>query len=46
MPSRLPQDYNTSRSTQLPSGIVLNTGKCRIARRLSFNGQADQYEHI
>lgn len=46
MPSRLPQDYNASRITQLPSDIVLNTGKWRIARRLSFNGQAVQYEHI
>ena len=45
MPSRLTQDYNTGRSTQLPSGIVLNTGKRRIARKLSFNGKAVQYEH-
>lgn len=44
MPSRLTQDYNAGRSTQLPSGIVLNTGKRRIARRLSFNGQAVRYE--
>ena len=44
MPSRLTQDYNAGRSTQLPSGIVLNTGKRRIARKLSFNGQAVQYE--
>lgn len=44
-PSRLTQDYNAGRSTQLPSGIVLNTGKRRIARKLSFNGKAVQYEH-
>jgi hypothetical protein len=43
-PSRLTQDYNAGRSTQVPSGIVLNTGKRRIARRLSFNAQAVQYE--
>ena len=43
-PSRLTQDYNAGRSTQLPSGIVLNTGKRRIARKLSFNGKAVQYE--
>lgn len=43
-PSRLSQDYNAGRSTQLPSGIVLNTGKRRIARKLGFNGQAVQYE--
>lgn len=45
MPSRLTQDYNAGRSTQLPSGIVLNTGKRRIARKLSFNGKVIQYEH-
>lgn len=45
MPSRLTEDYNAGRSTQLPSGIVLNTGKRRIARKLSFNGKAVQYEH-
>lgn len=45
LPSRLTQDYNAGRSTQLPSGIVLNTGKRRIARKLSFNGKAVQYEH-
>lgn len=44
MPSRLTQDYNAGRGTQLPAGIVLNTGKRRIARRLSFNGQAVRYE--
>lgn len=44
MPSRLTQDYNAGRSTQLPSGIVLNIGKRRIARKLSFNGKAVQYE--
>lgn len=43
-PSRLTQDYNAGRSTQLPCGIVLNTGKRRIARKLSFNGKAVQYE--
>lgn len=44
MPNRLTQDYNAGRSTQLPSGIVLNTGKRRIARKLSFNGKVVQYE--
>jgi hypothetical protein len=44
LPSRLTQDYNAGRSTQLPSGIVLNTGKRRIARKLSFNGKTVQYE--
>jgi len=44
-PSRLTQDYNAGRSTQLPFGIVLNTGKRRIARKLGFNGKSVRYEH-
>ena len=43
-PSRLTQEYNAGCSTQVPSGIVLNTGKRRVARKLSFNAQAVQYE--
>lgn len=43
-PGRLTQDYNAGRSTQLPSGIVLNIGRRRITRKLSFNGKAVQYE--
>ncbi|WP_324809889.1 DUF6088 family protein [Ralstonia pickettii] len=45
LPGRLTQDYNAGRSTQLPAGIVLNIGKRRIVRKLSFNGKAVQYEH-
>lgn len=44
-PGRLAQAYNEGRSTQLPAGIVLNTGRRRIVRKLSFNGQQVQYEH-
>lgn len=44
MTGRLTQDYNAGRSTQLPSGIVLNTGRRRITRKLSFNGKVVQYE--
>ncbi|WP_156955446.1 hypothetical protein [Polaromonas glacialis] len=43
-PSRLTQDYNARRSIQLPSGIVLNTGKRLIASRLIFSCQAVRYE--
>ncbi|UEC01688.1 DUF6088 family protein [Burkholderia vietnamiensis] len=44
LPGRLAQDYNEGRSSQLPAGIVLNIGKRRIVRKLSFNGKAVQYE--
>ncbi len=44
MPSRLTEDYNAGRSSRLPAGTVLNTGKRRITRKLSFNGKAVQYE--
>ena len=43
-PRRLAQAYNDRLSTQVPSGIVLNTGKRRIVRQLSFNGQRVLYE--
>jgi len=45
MPSRLVQEYNAGRSTQLPAGIVFNVGRRRVARKLSFNGKAIQYEY-
>ncbi|MDB6001260.1 MAG: hypothetical protein JWP52_2959 [Rhizobacter sp.] len=43
-PSRLTQAYNDGQSTQVPTGVVLNTGRRRIARKLGFNGKLIQYE--
>ena len=45
MASRLTQEYNAGRSTQVPAGIVFNVGRRRIARKLGFNGKAIQYEY-
>ena len=42
--ARLTHAYNSGRSTQIPTGIVLNTGKRRITRKLGFNGKFVQYE--
>lgn len=42
--SRQTREYNTGVSTQVPSGIVINTGKRRIQRKLGFNGKLVQYE--
>jgi len=42
--SRLTTAYNEGHSTQLPAGIVLNTGRRRIRRKLGFNGRSVQYE--
>ncbi len=42
--SRQAREYNASSSTQVPSGIVINTGKRRIQRKLGFNGKLVQYE--
>lgn len=42
--ARLVTAYNAGRSTQVPTGIVLNTGKRRITRKLGFNGKLVQYE--
>jgi len=43
-PSAIAKAYNAGLSTQVPAGIVLNTGKRRISRSLSFNGRSVAYE--
>jgi len=43
-PSRLIRAYNEGRSTQIPSGIVLNIGNSRVVRKLGFNGKLVEYE--
>ena len=42
--SRQTREYNLGRSTQVPPGVVLNTGRRRIQRKLGFNGKLVQYE--
>jgi hypothetical protein len=43
-PSRLTRAYNSGQSTQVPVGVVINTGQRRITRQLGFNGASVQYE--
>lgn len=43
--SRQMREYNSGRSTQVPTGVVLSVGKRRIQRKLGFNGKLVQYEH-
>lgn len=42
--SRQTREYNSGRSTQVPTGIVFGIGKRRIQRKLGFNGKLVQYE--
>jgi hypothetical protein len=42
--SRLTKSYNSGSSPQVPSGVVLNTGKRRVTRKIGFNGKYIQYE--
>lgn len=42
--TRLAAAYNSGQSTQIPAGVVLNTGKRRITRKLGFNGKLVHYE--
>lgn len=42
--SRLTKAYNSGLSSQIPTGILLNTGKRRVGRQLGFNGAFVQYE--
>lgn len=44
-PSRHVQDYNSGSTTQLPGGIVLNTGTRRVSRRIGFGGRYVEYEN-
>lgn len=37
-------NYNSGRSTQVPTGLVINIGKQRISRKIGFNGKFLQYE--
>lgn len=38
-------NYNSGRSTQIPTGLVINIGKQRVSRKIGFNGKFLQYEH-
>lgn len=40
------RDYNAGRTTQIPAGIVVNTGRRRITRKIGFNGRFVEYEHV
>ena len=37
-------EYNAGRTTQVPTGIVVNVGKQRVSRKIGFNGKFLQYE--
>lgn len=39
------RDYNAGLTTQVPTGIVVNTGRRRITRKIGFNGKFVEYEH-
>ena len=38
-------EYNAGRSTQVPTGIVVNIGKQRNSRKIGFDGKFIKYEH-
>ena len=37
-------EYDAGRTTQVPTGIIVNVGKQRISRKIGFNGKFLQYE--
>lgn len=43
-PSRLTEDYNAGRTTQVPTGIVYRVDRKRISRKLGFNGRLVKFE--
>jgi flagellar capping protein FliD len=44
-PGRAAQDYNARTTTQIPGGVVVNTGYKRIRRKISVGGRRLEYEN-
>ena len=44
--SKQTREYNAGRTTQVPTGICVNTGQRRITRKIGFNGKFLQYERV
>ncbi|WP_022975318.1 DUF6088 family protein [Nevskia ramosa] len=44
-PSLAAQRYNAQATTQIPAGVVLNTGRKRISRKISFGNVTVRYEN-
>jgi len=38
------EEYNSGRTAQIPTGVIVNVGKQRISRKIGFNGKFLQYE--
>lgn len=43
-PSRLTEDYNAGKTTQVPTGMVYRVDRKRISRKLGFNGKLAKFE--
>lgn len=44
-PSRRVAEYNAGETTQIPAGVVVNTGNRRISRKLGFGQKTIEYEN-
>jgi hypothetical protein len=44
-PSRAMREYNERKTTQVPAGLVVNTGRRRISRKLGFGKRFVAYEN-
>ncbi|MCE2048776.1 hypothetical protein, partial [Burkholderia pseudomallei] len=44
-PSRRTAEYNAGQTTQIPAGVVINTGNRRISRKLGFGQKTIEYEN-
>lgn len=44
-PSKLVADYNLGKSTQLPAGASVSTGRRRISRKICFGNRTLSYEN-
>lgn len=43
--SRLAEEYNAGKTTQLPGSFVANTGQRRITRKITVGGRSLEYEN-
>ncbi|NHZ87712.1 S-adenosylhomocysteine hydrolase [Massilia sp. CCM 8733] len=44
LPSKATQDYNSGKTTQLPTSLIIRTPKRKISRKLTVAGRTLEYE--
>ncbi|MGY6272130.1 DUF6088 family protein [Achromobacter denitrificans] len=45
LPTRAVREYNERKTTQVPAGLIVNTGRRRVSRKLGFGQRFVAYEN-